>query len=228
MGDRLLNKRVLCTHAEQFMGPAITELFRNEGAHVVADASDLQPEGACERAVENAGDVDVLIVNLSHVPRSAPVSQITDDDISSLLSTLVTPLVRLCRAVARPMIARRSGKIVVMSSAAPLRGMPNNAAYCAARGAQNAFVRAAGLEFAPHNVQVNAIAQNYVNNPTYFPGDLIHTERFLKHVERNVPAQRIGEAWESAELALFLASDKSNFIVGQVLPLAGGWATTTG
>jgi len=203
-------------------------LFRQEGAHVVADASDLQPEGACERAVENAGDVDVLIVNLSHVPRSAPVSQITDDDISSLLSTLVTPLVRLCRAVALPMIARRSGKVVVMSSAAPLRGMPNNAAYCAARGAQNAFVRAAGLEFAPHNVQVNAIAQNYVNNPTYFPPDLIQTERFLKHVQRNIPAQRIGESWESAELALFLASDKSNFIVGQVVPLAGGWATTTG
>jgi 2-keto-3-deoxy-L-fuconate dehydrogenase len=228
MGDRLLNKRVLCTHADQFMGPAIIELFRQEGAHVVADVSDLQPEGACERAVENAGDVDVLIVNLSHVPRSAPVSQITDDDIGSLLSTLVTPLVRLCRAVALPMIARKSGKVVVMSSAAPLRGMPNNAAYCAARGAQNAFVRAAGLELAPHSVQVNAIAQNYVNNPTYFPPDLIHTERFLKHVQRNIPAQRIGEAWESAELALFLASDKSNFIVGQVVPLAGGWATTTG
>ncbi|MDZ7687023.1 MAG: SDR family oxidoreductase [Gammaproteobacteria bacterium] len=98
---------------------------------------------------------------------------------------------------------------------------------CAARGAQNAFVRAAGLEYAARGVNINAVAQNYVSNPAYYPDELIESERFRKHLERNVPIKRIARAEESAELALFLASDKSDFIVGQVIPFAGGWATNT-
>jgi 2-keto-3-deoxy-L-fuconate dehydrogenase len=106
-----------------------------------------------------------------------------------------------------------------------LRGIPNASGYCAARGAQNAFVRAAGIELAPHNVQFNAVGQNYVRNPTYYPEDLLEDPRFAKHLARNVPSQRVAEGWESAELALFLASDKSDFMVGQVIPFAGGWVT---
>lgn len=95
------------------------------------------------------------------------------------------------------------------------------------RGAQNSFVRTAGLEFAPANVQINAIAQNYVSNPVYYPDELVASTRFQKHLERNVPTRRIARQEEQAELALFLASDKSDFIVGQVMPFAGGWVTTT-
>lgn len=228
MGDRLQGKRVLCTHADSFMGPAIVELFRAEGADVVADTSDLTPPDACDDIVEAAGDLDALVVNLSHPPRASAVTEIADADLASLHDTLVVSLMRLTRAATPGMVARGRGKIVVMSSAAPLRGIPKNAAYCAARGAQNAFVRAAGLELAPHNVQMNAIAQNYVDNPTYFPRELLASERFHRHLERNVPARRTAHGWESAELALFLASDKSDFLVGQVIPFAGGWVTTTG
>jgi 2-keto-3-deoxy-L-fuconate dehydrogenase len=122
------------------------------------------------------------------------------------------------------MVARRRGKIVAITSAAPLRGVARASAYCAARGAQNAFVRAAGLELAASNVQLNSVAQNYVRNDTYFPQGLVESERFQQHVAHNVPARRIAEGWESAELALFLASDKSDFMAGQNVPFAGGWA----
>lgn len=210
------------------MGPAIVELFRAEGAEVVADTSDLTPRDACDGIVAAAGDLDVLVANLSHPPRTSAVTEIADADLRSLYDTLVVSLMRLTRAVTPGMVSRGHGKIVVMSSAAPLRGIAKNAAYCAARGAQNAFVRAAGLELAPHNVQMNAIAQNYVDNPTYFPRELLASERFKRHLERNVPVGRTAHGWESAELALFLASDKSDFMVGQVIPFAGGWVTTTG
>lgn len=86
-------------------------------------------------------------------------------------------------------------------------------------------MRALGLELAPFNVQVNAVAQNYVRNHTYFPGGLREKDRFQKHLVRNVPLQRVAEGWESAELALYLASDKRDFMVGQVVPFAGGWAS---
>jgi 2-keto-3-deoxy-L-fuconate dehydrogenase len=206
------------------MGPAIEALFSSEGAQLIADVSDLRQPAAVETLVRNAGAIDVLIANLAHPPCPASVERIEDGDWSSLFETLVDPLMRLIRAVAPAMIARKHGKIVAITSAAPLRGIPNHAAYCAARGAQNAFVRAAGLELAPHNVQLNAVAQNYVQNESYFPSELLTTERFQKHLTRNVPLGRAAHGWESAELALFLASGKSDFMVGQVVPFAGGWA----
>ena len=90
--------------------------------------------------------------------------KLSKDDWNKLINSLVHPLMYLVRAVTPQMIERKSGKIIAITSAAPLKGIPNNAAYCAARGAQNGFIKAAGLELARSNVQVNAIAQNYINN----------------------------------------------------------------
>jgi NAD(P)-dependent dehydrogenase (short-subunit alcohol dehydrogenase family) len=224
MSARLENKRVLVTQASAYMGPAIGELFRQEGAHVLADDRDLTKHGACEQLIAEAGPLDVLIANLAHPPKPAPVAEIADADWHALFDSLVHPLMRLVRATTPQLIAQGRGKIVAITSAAPLRGIPNTSAYCAARGAQNAFVRAIGLELAPHNVQCNAVAQNYVRNDSYFPSELVDSERFAKHLARNVPAKRLAHGWESAELALFLASEKSDFMCGQVVPFAGGWA----
>jgi 2-keto-3-deoxy-L-fuconate dehydrogenase len=228
VSGRLEGRRVLVTQATDYMGPAIVDLFREEGASVVADSLDLSAPGAPRDCVERAGDIDVLVANLAHAPLGEPATAIGDEAWSRLFAHLVTPLMQLVRAALPQMVARHSGKIVAITSAAPLRGMPGFAAYCAARGAQNAFVRAVGLEVAPYGVQVNAIAQNYVKNPTYFPPELAASERFRQHVERNVPARRLAEGSETAELALFLSSDKCGFLSGQVIPFAGGWATTTG
>lgn len=221
---RLQNKRVLVTQASAYMGPAICELFRAEGAEVIADESDLTASGACDNVVQQAGRLDVLVANLAHPPNAAPVGEVTDDDWNTLFDTMVHPLMRLTRAVSPALISQGHGKIVAITSAAPLRGIPNTSAYCAARGAQNAFIRAVALELAPHNVQANAVAQNYVRNDTYFPEGVIESERFAKHLSRNVPAKRLAQGWESAELALFLASDKSDFMCGQIVPFSGGWA----
>jgi 2-keto-3-deoxy-L-fuconate dehydrogenase len=225
MNARLADRRVLVTQADRYMGPAIASLFRAEGADVMEDDDPLTDIGAADDLIASVASIDVLVANLSHPPRAASVSKIADDEWQALFDHLVHPLMRLVRAVAPAMIAQGSGKIVAITSAAPLRGIPDASAYCAARGAQNAFVRAAGLELAPHNVQFNAVGQNYVRNPTYYPDGLLESARFAKHLARNVPSQRVAEGWESAELALFLASDKSDFIVGQVIPFAGGWVT---
>ena len=124
------------------------------------------------------------------------------------------------------MIASRRGKIIAITSAAPLRGIANTSAYCAARGAQNAFVRAVGLGLAPHNVQFNAVAQNYVKNETYYPKDLDSRANGSSATSSATSRlRRVAEGWESAELVLFLASDKSDFLSGQVIPFAGGWVT---
>jgi 2-keto-3-deoxy-L-fuconate dehydrogenase len=225
MTKRLEGRRVLVTTADRYMGPAICELFRAEGADVIADVHDYRLPDAATAAVADAGRIDVLIANLAEPPRQAVVGEITDADWHALFDALVHPLMRLVRAAVPPMIERRAGKIVAVTSAAPLRGLPRFAAYAAARGAQNAFVRSAGLEFARHNVHFNAIAQNYVENDTYYPPELLADPVMRERMQRAVPLGRLARGSETAELALFLASDRSDFIVGQVIPFAGGWTT---
>ena len=224
---RLAGKKVMVTQADDYMGPAITDLFSREAAEVLGIDGPVPTGEAFTSWVENTGEIDILIANLAHNPCNAPVAEIKDADWFSLTDTLVHPLMYLVRHFAPKMAAQGQGKIVAMTSAAPLRGIPGSTAYCAARGAQNAFVRASGLEYAGKNVQINAVAQNYVSNPEYFPDELVTSERFQKHLAKNVPIKRVAEARESAELALFLASENANFIVGQVVPFSGGWVTTT-
>jgi 2-keto-3-deoxy-L-fuconate dehydrogenase len=227
MTDRLAGHRVFITQSDAYMGPAIRTLFGTEGAEITHKPGPVPFGEAFADYVAGLDDTDIVIANLEHDPCSTPVANITDEDWLSLFDALVHPLMNLVRHFA-PMMARRgAGKIVAVTSAAPLRGIPGSTAYCAARGAQNAFVRATGLEFARDNVQINAVAQNYVSNPAYFPDELVTSERFARHLERNVPIGRVARPEESAELALFLASDKSDFIVGQIVPFSGGWVTST-
>ena len=227
MTDRLEGKTVFVTQANAYMGPAITDLFKAEGANVITASGPVPTGDGFESYTREAVDIDILIANLAHDPCSAPVADISDNDWYSLMNTLVHPLMYLVRHFAPKMAEQGHGKIVAITSAAPLKGIPGSTSYCAARGMQNAFIRASGLEFAANNVQINAIAQNYVSNSAYYPAELAKTERFQKHLARNVPIRRLAQASESAELALFLASENSNFIVGQVVPFSGGWVTTT-
>jgi 2-keto-3-deoxy-L-fuconate dehydrogenase len=138
---------------------------------------------------------------------------------------MVHPLMRLVRAAAPAMIERGGGSIVALTSSSPLRRMsPQAISYVTARAAQNAFVRSAGHELARQGVRLNAIAQNFVANDTYYPPAVLANERFQERLRREVPAARIGEPAETAELALFLASDRSSFIFGQVISQDGGWS----
>ena len=108
-------------------------------------------------------------------------------------------------------------------SASALRGIKRASSYSAARGAQLAYVRAVALEAAPHNVQINAIAQNFVDNPTYFPESIQANPAFQARLKREVPLGRLVSAEEDASFAAYLCSDAANCFVGQVFPVCGGW-----
>src|SRR5262249_1161115 len=129
------------------------------------------------------------------------------------------------RAALRVMRPSRRGKIINVSSAAALPGLPNYAAYTAARAGVNGLTKAVGREVAGEGIQVNAIAQNYVENPTYFPSTLTGHSAKVQRMVKHAPAGRLARAEESARLAVYLASDDADFFVGQVIPFAGGWVT---
>lgn len=223
-GGRLTGKRVVVTQADDYMGPATVALFTREGADVVADSRDLSRPGACDSVIEEAGRVDVLIANLASPTFSGqPVDQVDDAAWATAFDMMVHPLHRLTRAVLPQMLARGAGKIVVYGSAVALKGMKTLCAYSAARAAQVGYVQSVGVEAAPHNVQVNLIAQNYVENPVYYPPELLANERFKASLKRQVPLGRLATAEEDARFALFLASEESDFFVGQAIPFSGGW-----
>ena len=221
---RLVGKRVLVTQAENYMGPATIELFSEHGADVIADNRDLTQPGATEDLIEATGHIDILVANLAANANLGLMAVDTGDDVwQQAFDIMVHPLHRLCRAVLPDMYQRGAGKIVVYGSATGVKALEGVSAYASARSAQVGYVRNVGSEAARHNVQINLIAQNFVENPIYFPPEFTQTPEF-KQLLTQVPIGRLATGREDALFALFLASDESDFFVGQSIPFSGGWA----
>jgi 2-keto-3-deoxy-L-fuconate dehydrogenase len=224
MQNALVGKRVLITQSTEFMGPILCEVFTEQAATVIASTEELSQAGAAERVVRSAGEFDVLVANLAYTAPGTPATEVGEQEWRQVFAALVDPLPRLVGAAAPAMLRRRSGKILVIGSASALRGMKRASTYSAARGAQLAYVQAVGVEFASHNVQVNAIAQNFVDNPTYFPAEVQANPRFQERLAREVPLGRLVSAREDALFAAYLCSNAADCFVGQVFPVSGGWA----
>ena len=223
MQNTLVGTRVLITQSTQFMGPMLCEVFAEQGATVIASAEDLSEPEAAQRVVQSAGIIDILVANLALTAPTTPATEVSEAEWHEVFAALVDPLPRLVRSAVPAMVARRSGKVLVIGSASALRGMKRASSYSAARGAQLAYVQAVGVELAPHNVQINAIAQNFVENPTYFPAEVQANPRFQERLKREVPLGRLVSAREDAQFAAYLCSTAANCFVGQVFPVCGGW-----
>lgn len=216
---------MLVTSADTYMGPAIAELFAAEGAELQTDVGALLRPEEPAALIEQAGPLDVLVANLDLPAANPRVAEIDDDVWLGGFEAMVHPLMRLVRAVAPGMAERGGGSIVAVTSSSPLRRMsPQAIPYVTARGAQNTFVRSAGHALARDGIRLNAVAQNFVANDTYYPPELLANEKFQTRLRSEVPAARIGEPGETAELALFLATDSSSFIFGQIISQDGGWS----
>jgi 2-keto-3-deoxy-L-fuconate dehydrogenase len=219
----LTGKRILVTQAADFMGPVLCKVLGELGAGVIADVRPLLAPELPAVIVKAAGEIDVLLVNLAVPAPTTPAHEVDDEEWRDAFAHLVDPLPRLARAVLPKMMQRKAGKIVIMGSATALRGMKRASTYSAARGAQAAYVQALGVEMAPHNIQVNLIAQNFVDNPTYFPQHVQSTPAFVDRLQRDVPLGRLVTQREDAMFAAYLCSDAANCFVGQVFPVCGGW-----
>jgi 2-keto-3-deoxy-L-fuconate dehydrogenase len=233
MSGRLAGQRVLVTSADRYLGPAVVDLFGKEGAEVIADTSDYTAgPDVPKQVVERAGHVDVLVPIFAGPLRImpftnmlGPVTEFKDSDLQAYLDELVWPMVRFVRAVLPQMYERRQGKIVAVTSASPMRAIEGLGIYTGCRGYQNAFLMVAGAEAAHHNVQINGIGPAFIENPSYFTPQMLADPDVRKSLTDIIPAERICDAWEAAELVLDLATHGSNFLAGQIIPISGGWAT---
>ncbi len=219
----LQGKRILVTQADTFMGPALCSTLEKAGASVIASTDALDSAAAVNRVVEAAGDIDVLLANLAIPAPATLAADVGDDEWFHAFRSMVDPLRYLTQAVLPMMTSRKRGKILLMGSASGMRGIRKTSTYCAARGAQLSYIQAVALEVARDNVQVNAIAQNFVDNPTYFPESVQSNPAFVQKLQREVPLGRLVSADEDASFAAYLCSDAADCFVGQIFPVCGGW-----
>ena len=233
----LTGKRALVTGASKGIGRAIARELALAGATVVVGyrsgkdeaeqlASEIEGEAVqadvsspddAKRLVEEAGDIDVL-VNNAGLTRDGLLARMSDDDWRTVLDTNLSSVFYTCRAVTRPMMRKRGGSIVNISSGVGVHGNWGQTNYAASKAGIIGFTKSLARELGSRNIRANVVAPGYVKTQLTeaLPEDA--TDAMVQ----NTPLGRVAEPQEIAGAVRFLASDDASFITGEVLLVDGG------
>ena len=193
--------------------------MRAEGLKVRTAAFDVRDAAQMEQVVRGLGPIDILLHNAGNQYRG-PVETLTDEGWYGVLDTHLTALFRLSRIVVPGMKERRRGKIIATGSLASDLGRGTITPYSAAKGGLKMFIRALAVELGPHNVQCNAIGPGWFDTEMNKP--LVDNAEWMAQVKRRCPAGRYAAPEEIAGTAVFLASQASDFVSGQLIFVDGG------
>jgi 3-oxoacyl-[acyl-carrier protein] reductase len=197
---------------------------RGAGAEAEAFAADLrdgpQAEALVERVIQRFGRIDALVNNAGRT-LVGPFLETQPDEWDEVIATDLTAVYHTCRAVLPSMVERGSGSIVNIASRLGQVGVPETAAYSAAKAGVIGLTRALAREFGPRGVRVNAVAPGVTI--TEMTTDLVDSEEGARRL-RDMPLGRFGRADEVADAVIFLLSDASALFLGQTLnPNSGGY-----
>jgi 3-oxoacyl-[acyl-carrier protein] reductase len=197
----------------------VAELGGTAVAHQVDVTSALAAERCVEQVVKDWSRVDIL-VNNAGIVRDTLFVRMTPEDWDSVLATNLGGVVSFCRAVV-PVMAfkQRRGRIINISSVAAEHVNQGQTNYAASKGAINAFTRALAVEVASRNVTVNAIAPGFIATDM---SAAIRNKAGDQIEKKHIPMRRIGQPEDVARVAVFLASEDSGYVTGQVLTVDGG------
>lgn len=191
------------------------------GGTAIAVQADVTDAAAVEsligQTLEHFGRLDVL-VNNAGITRDGLLMRMKDEDWDMVIATNLRSVFLASRAVLRPMMRQRSGRIVSITSISGLSGNAGQCNYAAAKAGIVGFTRSLAKEAGARGITVNAVAPGYV--PTDLTSDLPQT--LLDEAVKATPLGRLGTAEDIAAAVSFLASDDAAFITGQVLRVDGG------
>jgi NAD(P)-dependent dehydrogenase (short-subunit alcohol dehydrogenase family) len=214
---------VVCARKKERCEQAAKEL-RNLGVETLALGCDVKDPASIQSVVDTAvskfGRIDVLINNAG-TSWGAPVQEMRLEQWNKVIETNLTGTFLFAQAAGKFMVNERRGKIINIASVAGIRGAPPEfqaIGYHASKGGVIAFTRDLACKWGIHNIQVNAIA------PGWFPTNMsaVVIEKNKETFLRRIPLGRFGSDDDLKGAAVFLASDASNYVTGQVLVVDGG------
>lgn len=214
---------VLCARKKERCEQA-AQALRTKGVQILALECDVKDKTAIQRVVDETlakfGRLDILINNAG-VSWGAPVEDMTLEQWDKVLSTNLTGTFLFCQAAGKAMVSQGSGKIINIASVAGLGGASAELqaiGYHASKGGVIAFTKDLACKWAPHNIQINAIA------PGWFPTHM--SEWIIEHRKdsllEKIPLRRFGSDHDLKGAAVFLASAASGYVTGHVLVVDGG------
>ena len=233
----LEGKSALVTGASRGIGRAIAAELARAGASVVlgyrsgadeaqalateiggrAVQADVSSGEDAARLVEEAGDVDIL-VNNAGLTRDGLLARMSDDDWRVVIETNLSSVFYTCRAVTRPMMKKRSGSIVNISSIVGVHGNWGQTNYGASKAGIIGFTKSLARELGSRGIRANVVAPGYVKTQLT---DVL-PEAATKVMLDSTPLGRLGEPEDVAGAVRFLCSDEASFITGEVLLVDGG------
>jgi 3-oxoacyl-[acyl-carrier protein] reductase len=230
-------KTALVTGASRGIGRAIASELAQAGASVVvgyrsgkdeaealaaelggrAVQADVANGEDAARLVEEAGDLDIL-VNNAGLTRDGLLARMPDDDWRVVIETNLSSVFYTCRAVTRPMMKKRAGSIVNVSSIVGVHGNWGQTNYAASKAGIIGFTKSLARELGSRGVRANVVAPGYVKTQLT---DVV-PEEATQAMLQNTPLGRLGEPQDIAGAVRFLCSDEASFITGEVLLVDGG------
>ena len=233
----LEGKTALVTGASRGIGRAIATELASAGAAVVigyrsgkdeaetlaqelgarAVQADVSNADDARRLVEEAGDLDIL-VNNAGLTRDGLLARMPDDDWRTVIETNLSSVFYTCRAVCRPMMKKRGGAIVNVSSIVGVHGNWGQTNYAASKAGIIGFTKSLARELGSRNVRANVVAPGYVKTQLT---DVLPEEATAAMLT-NTPLGRLGNPEDVAGAVRFLCSDEASFITGEVLLVDGG------
>jgi 3-oxoacyl-[acyl-carrier protein] reductase len=245
----LEGRTVIITGASRGIGKGIAEVFAKQGANIAftyrssdekanilekelsengckvkgykSDASDFEAaQQLAANVIDEFGSIDVL-VNNAGITKDGLLMRMSEEDFDNVMNINMKSVFNMTKAVLRPMLKQKKGSIINMSSVVGVKGNAGQANYSASKAAINGFTKSTALELGSRNIRCNAIAPGFIETEmTEALG-----EEQVQEWRNSIPLRRGGIPEDIANATLFLASDMSAYVTGQVLHVCGGMLT---
>ena len=236
----MLNNTVLITGASRGIGLSIAQSFSDEGfyvigtsrskfdlqtalgtkdcSHIKLDVTDRDTIKEVYEQLKNQNNLPGTLINNAGITKDQLFLRMKDEDWDDVINTNLSSVFNITKAFIKPMLKEKEGRIINISSVAGLMGNPGQVNYSASKAAIGGFTKSLAKELASRNITVNSIAPGFVSSDMT---DALNDDQKVE-ILKQIPVQKFGDPKNIADLAIFLASEKGQYITGQTISVDGG------